>query len=123
MSKKILIVEDDNILSNTLSLALNDEGYTVFQAYDGEQGLKMAENEKPDLILCDINMPIMDGITMLEKVREADWGKYLNFMILTNSSDELKIYEVLKNSVFSYLVKSDWDLDTILKKIKEELKD
>jgi DNA-binding response OmpR family regulator len=123
MSKKILIVEDDNILSDTLSLSLRDEGYNVLQAFDGEEGFSTAEKESPDLILCDINMLVMDGLTMLKKIRETSWGKNLNFIMLTNLDDEKQIYEALKNSVFSYLVKSDWGLGDIIKRIKEEIGD
>lgn len=123
MSKKILIVEDDNILSDTLALSLSDEGYDVLQAFDGKEGFSMAEKNNPNLILCDINMPVMDGLTMLKKIRETSWGKNLNFIMLTNLDDEKQIYEALKNSVFSYLVKSDWGLDDIIKRIKEEIGD
>lgn len=123
MSKKILIVEDDVLLSDTLTMALKDEGYDVFQAYDGAQGLSLAEKHMPDLILCDINMPTMDGITMLRAIRETAWGKNLNFIMLTNFSDEEKVFEVLKNHVFTYLVKSDWELDKIIEKIKEQVFD
>jgi DNA-binding response OmpR family regulator len=123
MSKKILIAEDDILLAKTLATSLKEEGYEVFLAHDGLDGLAMAKEHEPDLILCDINMPKMDGISMLKKIRSKDWGKKLKIIMLTNLSDEDKILEALKNSVFTYLVKSDWELEKIIEKIKEEIKD
>ena len=123
MTKKILIAEDDILLANTLATSLKEEGFEVFLAHDGLQGLSLAKKHNPDLILCDINMPKMDGISMLKKIRSSDWGKNFNFIMLTNLSDEDKVLEALKNSVFTYLVKSDWELDKVVDKIKENLEE
>lgn len=123
MTKKILIAEDDTLLAKTLSTSLKEEGYEVFTGNDGLEGFTLAKEHKPDLILCDINMPKMDGISMLKKIRSKDWGKDLKIIMLTNLSDENKVLEALKNSVFTYLVKSDWELEKVVEKIKEQLKD
>lgn len=122
MSKKILIVEDDILLAKTLSQHLKDEGFKVYLAKDGQEGYDLTKKYKPDLVLCDINMPKMDGLSMLKKIRSKEWGKRLRIMMLTNYSDEDKVLEALKNSVFNYLVKSDWDLERVVDKIKEQLK-
>jgi DNA-binding response OmpR family regulator len=122
MAKKILIVEDDELLAKTLYNSLKEEGYLVSVAYDGLEALALAEEKKMDLILLDLNMPKMDGLTMLVKLRETNWGKNIKVIILSNFNDEAKVLEALNNSVFCYLVKSDWDLDKIVLKIKEELK-
>ncbi len=121
MSKKILIVEDDILLAKTLSEYLQDEGYSVYMAKDGLEGYSLTKKYKPDLVLCDINMPKMDGISMLKKIRSKDWGKKLRIMMLTNYSDEEKVLEALKHSVFNYLIKSDWELEGVVDKIKEQL--
>jgi DNA-binding response OmpR family regulator len=121
MTKRILIVEDDIVLAETLSISLVEEQFQVFEAHDGEEGLSLAEEIKPDLILCDINMPKMDGLTMLSKIRETSWGKDLLVIMLTNYSDRQNISEALKHSVFSYLVKSDWDLSQIVDEVKKQL--
>ncbi len=123
MSKKILIIEDDLLLSSAISTALKDEKYQVFLAQDGLIGLTMAKKHKPDLILCDINMPKLDGLTMLKKMRSTEWGSSISVMILTNYSDEERVLEALRSSVFSYLVKSDWDLKQIISRIKKQLGD
>lgn len=121
MTKKILIVEDDELLAKTLSNALKDEGYSVSITYNGHEALNVAQQKNPDLILSDLNMPKMDGLAMLNKLRSSEWGKNIKVIVLTNFNDEEKVLEALNHSVFSYLVKSDWDLDKIILKIKEEL--
>ena len=121
MNKTILIVEDDLMLSEALSFSLKEENFTVFEARDGEEGLSLARKITPDLILCDINMPKMDGLTMLSKIRATKWGANLLVVMLTNYSDNQKISQALGHSVFDYLVKSDWDLAQIVAEIKKKL--
>ncbi len=122
MNKKILIIEDDINLAEALDISLKEEGYEVSKAHDGLQGLELAEKNKPELILCDINMPKMDGITMLSKMRQTNWGKNIEVIMLTSYSDQQNISQALKHSVFSYLVKSDWDLEQIVEEVKKKLK-
>ncbi|HPT30012.1 MAG TPA: response regulator [bacterium] len=121
MRKKILIVEDDITLAKAISYEFEQENFEVFTAYDGEEGLKTAEQNLPDLMLVDINMPKMDGLTMLKNMRTTEWGKNIPVMMLTNLSDEQKVMEALSQQAFYYLVKSDWDLSQIVAKVKEKL--
>lgn len=90
-------------------------------AMDGIEGLKLSLKEKPDLILLDIIMPKMDGLTMLKKLREDKWGKNARVVILTNLSNGEELELAMKNKVYDFLVKSDWELDKIIKKIKERI--
>ena len=122
MSIKIVIVEDDASLANALKISLEEEKFKVFLAINGEEGLAIIEKELPDLILCDINMPKMDGFTMLHHLRASSWGKNLNVIILTNFNDETVVSKALDYGVFHYLVKSDSDLKQIVKKIKENVR-
>ena len=64
-SPKILIIEDEKFISKAYQLGFAHEGFKTVAAYDGKEGLEMAKKEKPDLILLDIIMPVMDGLTML----------------------------------------------------------
>ncbi|MFA5155453.1 MAG: response regulator [Patescibacteria group bacterium] len=121
MSKKILIVEDEIQLVQALSIKLKEAGFEVLAAYDGIQGLDLAEKHRPDLILCDIKMPKMDGLTMLEKIRAANWGNDIIVMMLSNSGSKEKISAALTNWVARYFVKSDWDLEKIVAEIKKVL--
>lgn len=119
MSKKILIVEDEVPLVKALSVRLKEENFEVFEAYDGVAGLAMAERSHPDLMLLDIAMPKMDGLTMLDKMRATDWGKDITVMMLSNSGSKEKLSAALNNWVARYFVKSDWDLEKIVTEIKK----
>ena len=84
IKKTILIVEDEAPLLRILKDTLGDEGFRVFAAADGKEGLELAETHVPDFILLDIVMPRTNGMVMLRKLRESDWGKGIPVLILTN---------------------------------------
>lgn len=121
MAKTILIVEDEATLLEALRDKLTREGHVVIRTKNGEEGLAEAMSKHPDLILLDILMPKMDGMTMLKELRKNEWGKNVYVILLTNLSDVENISEALNNKVTDYLIKSDWDIDEVAKKIKEKL--
>ncbi|MBA4319224.1 MAG: response regulator [Flavobacterium sp.] len=121
MNKKILIVEDELSLRNALRDKLTRGGFDVLEAKDGEEGLKIALHEHPDLILLDIIMPVMDGFTMLKKLREDVWGKNTIVVLLTNLSDNERVAEAIAQGAYDYFVKSDWKIKNIVAKIDEKL--
>jgi len=122
MNKKILIVEDEAPLRNAVTDILTFEGFDVFQAKNGQEGLDIALKEKPDLILLDLMMPIMDGLTMLEKLRQdADFGKHAAVILLTNINDPEKVAMATEAGSYDFLVKSDWNIEDVVKKIKGRL--
>lgn len=118
---KILIVEDDVQLMKSLRDKIKREGFITFAARDGKEGLKVGIQEKPDLILLDVIMPKMDGIEMLKKLREDSWGKGVLVILLSNDDDPDHIKETLKDNAVDYLIKSDWKLEDIIRRIKETL--
>lgn len=123
-NKKILIVEDDSSLLNVLHDKFILEGFDVLLAENGEIGLASALSLHPDLILLDIVMPKMDGMTMMKKLRETDeWGKNVPVILLTNlSADDEKINQAIAiNEPAYYLVKSDYTISYLVEKIKERL--
>lgn len=120
-NKRILVVEDEMSLLKALVTKLENFGYGVLQARDGVEGYEMALNEKPDLILLDIKIPKMDGVAMAKKLREDEWGKTAKIIILTNLSDSNEIKEALDAGVYEYLVKSDWKIEDIVKKVEEKI--
>ncbi|MBT6034062.1 MAG: response regulator, partial [Candidatus Jacksonbacteria bacterium] len=93
MSQKILIVEDDQSLYKALTERFEREGYSVLGAKNGEEGLSIALEEKPVLILLDIIMPKKDGISMLADLRKDEWGKNVPVIMLSNLSDTEKMAE------------------------------
>lgn len=121
--KTVLVIEDDTALRNVLIDKLVEDGFTVLGAVNGEEGLKIALEKHPSLILLDIFMPIMDGVTMLSKLRSSDaWGKHVVVLILTNSSINAQtIAQVSGLGATDFMIKSEWSLDAIVKRIKERL--
>ena len=122
--RKILIIEDEAALNKVLSDKLIREGFLVVSANDGVEGLKLASKEVPDLILLDIVMPAMDGVTMLKKLRSDKKTEAIPVIIISNLSEIEKITEILdaKKGVIEHLVKSHWSMEQLVKKVKETLK-
>ena len=122
INKKILIVEDEAPLRTAVNDILSFEGFEVFQAKNGQEGLDLALKEHPDLILLDLMMPIMDGLTMLEKLRQdAEFGKHAAVILLTNINDPDKVAMATEAGSYDFLVKSDWNIEDVVKKIKGRL--
>lgn len=120
--KTILIVEDDRALSLTLKDNFEKEGFGIILAKDGVEGLKFALEQKPDLILLDIVMPNMDGMTMMRKLREDVRGKKVPIIILTNlESDDAIMKGVIRDEPSYYLVKANWKMEDVIEKVKERL--
>lgn len=119
--KKILIVEDEQPLRNALHDKCKQEGLLSFEAKNGEEGLEVALREQPDIILLDLVMPKMDGMTMLKQLRQDDWGKDAKVILLTNLSDAEKVAEAMTAGAHDFLVKSDWKIDDVLTKVWDRL--
>jgi DNA-binding response OmpR family regulator len=117
--RTILIIDDDESYREIFSSALTREGFVVFSAKNGKEGLLMALDEKPDLILLDIGLPDMDGLSLLGDIRKDEWGKDAKVFILTNKSDEAKLSEAIEKKSFVYLVKSDMSIKELVSKIKD----
>jgi len=116
--KKILLVEDEIPYIKLLHNKLATAGYEVIEAYNGKTGLDTALSEKPDLIILDIRLPVMDGLTMLKKLREDPWGKDTYVTILTNLDDSTNISNALNNKLSRYLIKSDSTLSAVIEEVK-----
>jgi two-component system, OmpR family, alkaline phosphatase synthesis response regulator PhoP len=120
--KKILIVEDEEPMLVILRDSLADAGFAVATANNGEQGLMRAYQERPDLILLDIVMPKMDGLTVMKKLREDPWGKNVPIIFLTNlSADANTMKELAVREPAHYLVKSDYSIDDVIVEVKKVL--
>jgi len=119
--KKILIVDDEALVVKALSSKLAAEGFLVDAAYDGEDALLKVTKDKPDLILLDIIMPKLDGISVLKKLKASDKTKNISIIILTNLYDDKKVAEVLKVGNTDYLIKVEHTINEVTKKVKEKL--
>ncbi|HVZ11626.1 MAG TPA: response regulator [Patescibacteria group bacterium] len=119
-TKKILIVEDEKLLADALEVKLKGAGYETFKAENGQLGLSSISQNKPDLVILDIMMPIMDGRQMLTKLREMSEFKNLPVLMLTNAgtSDNMHETKFYFNAV-DFLIKSNVSLEEIVAKVKQ----
>ncbi|MDD5040625.1 MAG: response regulator [Patescibacteria group bacterium] len=118
--RTILVVEDDSILLWVLVKKFEKEGFRTLHADNGETGLATALREHPDLILLDIIMPKMDGITMLRKMRADAWGSTVPVIVLTNLSRVMTDGNI-SGDIGEYLVKTEWDIGDVVRKVRETL--
>ncbi|EKD58255.1 MAG: response regulator receiver protein [uncultured bacterium] len=121
MEKRLLIVEDDTVLQNALSSYLRAESFEVMCAVDGEEGVKIALAEKPDLILLDIVLPKKDGYQVLQEIKANEDTKHIPIVLLTNLGSISDVEKALEMGATTYLVKADYKLEEVTEKIKEIL--
>ena len=118
MNRKILFIEDEEVLQHALGEALQGAGFEVIKAADGEEGLRAATQVSPDLILLDLILPKMSGFEVLDALKKDLTTKQIPVMILTNLEGSADIERALAAGATTYLVKSNYNLDDILAKIK-----
>ncbi|MCH1572009.1 MAG: sigma-54 dependent transcriptional regulator, partial [Longimicrobiales bacterium] len=109
---KILIIDDDAGLRKSLTLILSDAGYVVLQAEDGEQGLGVAREQMPDMILCDVRMPKLGGLEFLEAYR-AEGGHALILVMTAYGGLDLAM-EAMKKGAYDYIPKPFGSDDVLL---------
>lgn len=115
-------MEDDRAEANVLVDKFTQEGFLVSTAENGKKGLERAFVDHPDILLLDIVMPEMDGISMLNELRKDEWGKSVPVIILTNLNPDDEIVRRKGLLDFSYfLIKSNWKLDDVVRAVKKEL--
>jgi CheY-like chemotaxis protein len=115
--KIILIAEDDPILLEMYKDKFTNEGYTVLTAENGKKGLETVITQKPDIVLLDLMMPVMDGKEMLRKIREFPQFKRLPVIVLTNAGDVENIRETKRyDDACDFFIKSNISIDEIVEK-------
>jgi len=119
--KKILFIEDESTLQKRIGEFLGKQGYKVISALDGETGFKLAQKEKPDLILLDIILPKLDGFEILKRIKDDKEIQNTPVIILTNLEKSTDIEKSLELGATTYLIKSDQSLEDVLEKIKKAL--
>jgi two-component system, cell cycle response regulator len=105
MASKILSVDDSRTIRMIVARAFRPYDCTLCEAGNGEEGLAAAAREKPDLILLDVTMPVMDGVTMLTKLKEDPALKSIPVIMLTAESGRENVLHIAKLGVRDYLVK------------------
>jgi CheY-like chemotaxis protein len=123
MAKKILLVEDEEIIIDLLERKLSREGYEVSVARDGEEGLKkMREMEpKPDLILLDIIMPKMGGFEVMEEMAKDERLRKIPVIVISNSGQPVELDRAKKLGAKDWLIKTEFDPQEVLEKVKKQI--
>ncbi len=119
---KILIVDDDAFLSGIYATKLEIEQFDVVIARDGEEGLKAAAREKPDLVLLDVLMPKLDGFEVLEKLKADPKTKAIPVIMLTNLGQKEDVERAIQEGAADYLIKAHFVPSEAVEKIKNVLK-
>lgn len=119
--KKILFIEDEHALQQTLGDLLRGEGYEMQSAFDGETGLQMVRSEKPDLILLDLILPKLHGFDVLKQVKEDTETRDIPLIVLTNLEGMGDVEQALELGATTYLVKANYSLDEVLEKVRKAL--
>jgi DNA-binding response OmpR family regulator len=121
LAKKILLVEDDIMFGEAIKDTLTKRGFNVILGRNGLEGLELAQKQKPDLIITDLLMPAMDGMSMLKEIRKNPEINKIPCIALTNLNDTQTIQTCLENGVYDYFVKSDCSPADLTERIKDKL--
>ena len=122
MAKKILIIEDEKQLREIYIQKISQTGFEVISATDGEEGFRLAKQEKPDLILLDILLPKNNGIYFLKKLREAPETSTIRVVAFSNFDDPQMKGKAMGLGVLDYLIKTNYTPRQIVEKIKGYLR-
>lgn len=105
MAKKILVIDDSASLREVVSIALQGAGYEVVQAADGKQALGLLDGSRIHLAICDVNMPVMDGISFVKEVKKRQEYRFLPIIMLTTESRESRKQEGQMAGAKAWVVK------------------
>jgi len=105
MAKKIMVVDDSASLREVVTIALRTAGYEVAEAVDGQDALAKLQGDRISLVICDVNMPVMDGITFVKEVKKRPEYRFLPIMMLTTESRESRKEEGQRAGAKAWVVK------------------
>jgi len=120
-AKRILVVDDSESIREAIEMALTGAGYQVHKAVDGLDGVKSIGNKSFDLVITDLNMPNMDGISLVQEIRKDDKNKFLPVLILTTESQNVKRQEARNAGATGWIVKP-FVKDQLIGVVKKELR-
>lgn len=105
MSKKLLVVDDSTVMRMTVGSILKEAGYEVVEAENGQVALDKAAEAPVDLVVCDVNMPVMDGLTFVKKVKERDDYRFVPIIMLTTVTGQAEMEAGKAAGVKAWMVK------------------
>lgn len=118
---KIAIIEDDSVISQMYRMKFEADGFEVQIANNGKDGVALVQEFTPDMVLLDMQMPIMNGDEALKNIRQAEWGKTVPVMILTNLGEEEAPKDIRSLGIESYIVKADLTPRQVVERVKTTL--
>ena len=121
MAKKILVVEDEEIMIDLLQRKLTREGYEVFISRDGEEGLKVMREVKPNLILLDIVMPKKGGFEVMEEMNKDKELKRIPVVIISNSGQPVELDKAQELGAKDWLIKTQFDPQEVVDKVVKQI--
>lgn len=121
MAEKILLVEDEEIMVDLLGRKLTQEGYQISVARNGEEGLRLMKEAKPDLILLDIIMPRMGGFELMEKMQQDKELKKIPVIIISNSGQPVELDRAQALGAKDWLIKTEFDPKEVIEKVEKQL--
>ena len=122
MAKKILIIEDDRFLRKVINKKLSKEKYQVIEAVDGEQGLRVIKEKKPDLVLLDLVLPEINGFEVLARMKKDPTISNIPVIILSNLGERDEVKKGLESGADDYLIKAHFNPGEIVGRIEFILK-
>jgi two-component system alkaline phosphatase synthesis response regulator PhoP len=121
MAKKILLVEDEEIMVSLLQRKLSQEGYRVWVAREGKESLKLMKEIKPDLILLDIIMPEMGGFEVMEEMAKDEELKKIPVIVISNSGQPVELDQAQKLGAKDWLIKTEFDPKEVVDKVIKQI--
>ncbi len=119
--KKVLIVEDEDLIMDLLKKKLLQENYDVLTAHDGEEGLKVLRETKPDVVLLDIIMPKKNGYEVMEEMSKDPELKKIPIIIISNSGQPVELDKAKELGAKDWLIKTEFDPQEVVEKVRKQI--
>jgi DNA-binding response OmpR family regulator len=120
-TRRVLLAEDDRFLRKAAETALKRQGFTVLAAMDGEEALRVARGDRPDLILLDLIMPKLQGFEVLRTLKEDAATSGIPVIVLSNLGQESDVKQAMDLGAVAYFVKANLSLQDLVKRVGEVL--
>lgn len=121
MAKKILIIEDEELMLNLLEKKLKAVGYDIATAVNGQDGLDLLKRQSFDLVLSDIIMPKLGGLELMEKMSQDPALNNIPIIVISNSGQPVEIDQAKRFGAKDWLVKTEFDPQEVITKVKNLL--
>lgn len=118
MSKKILIIEDDTFIQELTAKKLQKAGYEVALVQNGQDAIKQAEDEKFDLVICDLVIPHIDGFEVISKLRTMEHTKETPIVVFSNLADSDALTKATEAGATKFLIKANFSLSDVVTEIE-----